>query len=108
MTPGLLAALGANVFGLIANVNFTYRVGYTVLPLLINFYANRCSVEPYFKSIAFFDWVAQDRTARARAEVDSYGVRKFMEKNRDSFAGLANKDGVIDIRAALADFQNLN
>jgi hypothetical protein len=104
----LIAAVGVNVFGAMANINYTYRLGFTLLPFALNFYWNRCRVEPYFKSTAFLDWCLQDRTARARVELDSYGLKKYMTKHRSTFEGLADKDGVIDMRKALAELQQLN
>lgn len=104
----MAAAVGVNIFGALSNVNYTYRVAFTILPFALNYYWNRCKVEPYFKTTAFLDWCLQDRTARARAELDSYGLKKYMEKHRTSFEGLAGQDGVIDMRRALSELQQLN
>jgi hypothetical protein len=108
LMPGILLAGGANVWGLFANVNFTYRLGYTILPIFFNYLVNKCKIQPYFNVIHFYDWVAQDRTARCRAELDSFGLRKYMLANKEAFQPLADSKGVLNVYKALEELQSLN
>lgn len=100
-------AAGVNVFGIVTNMSWTYRLSASVAALLVNFMWNRMCVKPYFNTIQFVDWCIQDRTARSRVELDTNGVRKFMTVHNDYFKPLADKDGVLDLEQAFDEFIQL-
>ena len=98
----------SHVFGHFLNVNFTYRLGLTVVPLLLNLFANRCRVQPHFNSIQFLDWVTQDRTARSKVELDTAGIRSLIQKNQGDLKGLISENGSIDLTRAFDELLTLS
>ncbi len=73
----------------------------------MNHLINRGRVEPHFRSIQFLDWVAQDRTARSKVELDTAGIRALLVANSEAFKGLANQSGVLDLPAAFEELLRL-
>ena len=82
-------------------------MGWSLVAICGNWVIHRCRTAPYFKTLSFLDWCTQDRMARSRAEIDSYGLSKFMRANKEEFASLADKDGIVDVVGAYQEMINL-
>ena len=106
--PSLAVSVAVNVFSHFLNVNFTYRLGFTIVPLLLNFFYNRARIEPQFRSIQFLDWVTQDRTAKSKVELDTAGIRALLFSNSEVFRGLTDRSGVLDLAASFEELLKLN
>jgi hypothetical protein len=98
--PGLAAAGGIHLFGHVANINFSYRIGYALIALSLNALYNMYRVQPIFNTIQFLDYTTQARVARSRAEIETGEGKTYLLENAASFKGLQNKAGLTDIKQA--------
>lgn len=83
-----------------ANINFSYRIGYALIALSLNALYNMYRVQPIFNTIQFLDYTTQARVARSRAEIETGEGKTYLLENAASFKGLQNKAGLTDIKQA--------
>lgn len=78
-----------------ANTHITYRALLFLIPVTTELVINRTNNRDQFRSIEFLDWCVQNRTARARLELDENGMSNDLRG-----ASEITKDGPLDLKSA--------
>eukprot|EP01017_Pseudomicrothorax_dubius_P026973 TRINITY_DN305_c0_g2_i1.p1 TRINITY_DN305_c0_g2~~TRINITY_DN305_c0_g2_i1.p1 ORF type:complete len:231 (+),score=69.30 TRINITY_DN305_c0_g2_i1:94-786(+) len=71
---GFAIGLGANVFAHLFNFQYSFRLGFLVLPPLVEYIWVKTGSASYVRSLDFLNWVLELRKAKAQLEVDGASV----------------------------------
>jgi len=73
---GLFSGLGLNVFAHFFNLQYSFRIGLLVVPVLTDYALRKLDTSAYHNSLEFLSWLTEYRTARARLEFDSHKLQE--------------------------------
>eukprot|EP01017_Pseudomicrothorax_dubius_P026977 TRINITY_DN305_c0_g3_i5.p1 TRINITY_DN305_c0_g3~~TRINITY_DN305_c0_g3_i5.p1 ORF type:complete len:123 (+),score=35.95 TRINITY_DN305_c0_g3_i5:66-434(+) len=67
---GIAIGLGANVFAHLFNFQYSFRIGFLILPALVEYAWVWTGSAPYVRSLDFLNWLVEYRRAKAEIETD--------------------------------------